>query len=206
MANSQNGIDETSVHVGQMIRMLRERRGLSQQTLAKQSSLSRNTLSLLERGLTSPTVSTLKRIAIALNVDINAFFGSYDDKSVIFTKSNHRPNMRLLHGSLADLAVGKHDQLVTPLVLRLKPGARSGSALTHEGQDFIYCLKGEVLYTVNGTAYVLHPGDSLFFDSELPHRFQSTAAEASELLIILSTPHETSAYIAGHFPPDSIAS
>jgi quercetin dioxygenase-like cupin family protein/DNA-binding XRE family transcriptional regulator len=203
MQDQNESIEETTINVARQIRLLREQRNLSQRALAESSGLSRNTLSLLERGQTSPTVSTLKRLAIALDVDINAFFGAIEDKSIIFTKSGQRPSMQLLHGWLADLGVGKHDQLVTPLVLQLNPGARSGPAISHDGQDFIYCLKGEVLYTVNDKAFVLEPGDSLFFDGHLPHRFQSTTSEESEVLIILSTPHESAEYISNHFPEDS---
>ena len=202
MENQTKGADETSVNLARQIRILRERRNLSQRSLAEASGLSRNTLSLLERGQTSPTVSTLKRLAIALGVDINAFFNQIDDESIVYTKSGKRSNLQLSQGMMADLGVGMHDQLVTPLILEMEPGARSGPALSHEGQDFVYCLSGEVLYTVNGKAYVLEPGDSVFFDAHLLHRFQSTTTEKSEVLIILSTPQESTQYISEHFPED----
>ena len=202
MENQTKGADETSVNLARQIRILRERRNLSQRSLAEASGLSRNTLSLLERGQTSPTVSTLKRLASALGVNINAFFNQIDDESIVYTKSGKRSNLQLSQGMMADLGVGMHDQLVTPLILEMEPGARSGPALSHEGQDFVYCLSGEVLYTVNGKAYVLEPGDSVFFDAHLLHRFQSTATEKSEVLIILSTPQESTQYISGHFSED----
>jgi transcriptional regulator with XRE-family HTH domain len=184
---------------------MRERRNLTQGELAKSSGLSRNTLSLLERGKTSPTVSTLKRLAGALGVDINAFFNPIDDERVIHTKNSRRPKLDLAQGVMSDLGVGMHDQLVTPLILQLDPGAQSGPPLSHEGQDFVYCLRGEILYNVNGKAYVLEAGDSLFFDGKLMHRFQSTAMEETEILIILSTPHESSQYISGHFPESKVS-
>lgn len=192
--------DETAINLGNQIRMLRDQRSLSQQALAKASGISRNTLSLIERGLTSPTVSTLKGLAQALGVEINAFFQPYQESKVIFTKANQRPYFLLDHGTLADLAVGIFDPLITPLVFQLEPGARSGPALTHDGQDFVFCLSGEILYQVNGQGYVLDPGDSLFFDGRLPHRFRNTAMQDSSILIILSTPHDGAQYIAKHFP------
>ena len=202
MVDQNGGVDEANVNVARQIRLLRKRRNLTQQALAEASGLSRNTLSLLERGQTSPTVSTLKRLAVALGVDINAFFNTADDVSIVYTKANQRLNLQLSQGLLADLGVGMHDQLVTPLILKLNPGARSGPALSHDGQDFVYCIRGEILYSVNGRAFVLEPGDSLFFDGHLLHRFQNTVAGVSEVLVILSTPHESSQYISGHFPED----
>jgi transcriptional regulator with XRE-family HTH domain len=202
MADYSESIDETTINVGKRIRRLREQRNLSQQALADGSGLSRNTLSLLERGQTSPTVSTLKRLAIALDVEIDSFFGSSDDESIVYTNAGQRLSLQLSHGLMSDLGVGKHDQLVTPLLVRLNPGARSGSALSHDGQDFVFCLSGEVLYTVNGKVYMLESGDSLFFDGSLPHRFQSMAPMDSEILVILSTPHDGTQYITNHFPED----
>jgi transcriptional regulator with XRE-family HTH domain len=195
-------MDESTINVGQQIRLLRDQRHLTQDELARTSGLSRNTLSLLERGKTSPTVSTLKRLASALGVDINAFFNPIDEELVIHTKNSRRPKLDLSQGRMSDLGVGMHNQLVTPLILQLDPGAQSGPPLSHEGQDFVYCLSGEILYNVNGKAYVLEAGDSLFFDGKLMHRFQSTAIEQTEILIILSTPHESAQYISGHFPED----
>jgi transcriptional regulator with XRE-family HTH domain len=195
--------DETALNLGRQIRMLRDQRRLSQEQLAKASNVSRNTLSLIERGQTSPTVSTLKSLAGALGVEINAFFQPYEEARVIFTKAGQRPSLLLSHGTLADLGLGMPEPLVTPLVLHLEPGARSGAALSHDGQDFVLCLSGEILYSVNGRGYVLEPGDSLFFDGRLPHRFQNTGTGDSSVLIILSTPRDSAQYIARHFQEDT---
>ena len=197
--------EDKTIDVGQQIRNLREQRQLSQKDLAEASGLSRNTLSLIERGQTSPTVSTLKRLAKALVVDINAFFQPFDEAKIVFTKADQRSRLLLDHGALADLGLGMFDRLVTPLYLQLDPGARSGPALTHDGQDFIYCLSGEILYSINGRGYILEMGDSLFFDGQLAHRFSNIGTEVAVFLIILSTPHDSTEYIEGHFPKESQA-
>ncbi|NIM94437.1 MAG: helix-turn-helix domain-containing protein [Anaerolineales bacterium] len=202
MSNQNKSVDETTINVAQQIRLLREQRHLSQRALAEASGLSRNTLSLLERGHTSPTVSTLKRIAIALGVDINAFFEPFEQVNIVHVKSDKRLHLQLSHGTMADLGIGKVDQLMTPLLLRLEPGARSGPPLSHDGQDFIYCLSGEVLYTVNDQAFVLEPGDSLFFNGQLPHGFQSMGSKIADVLIVLSAPRDSAEYVADHFPKD----
>jgi transcriptional regulator with XRE-family HTH domain len=199
MDEQSETFDETTLNVAQQIRVLRLRRNLSQRALAEASGLSRNTLSLLERGRTSPTVGTLKRIAIALGVEISAFFEPFEQVNIVHMKSNQRPNLQLSHCSMADLGIGMIDRLMTPLVVRLDPGERSGSPLSHDGQDFIICLSGEVLYVVDDQAFVLEPGDSLFFDGYLPHSFQSTGTEIAEMLIVLSTPHDSVEYVSNHF-------
>ena len=141
--------DETAINLGNQLRTLRDQRRLSQQELAKASGISRNTLSLIERGQTSPTVSTLKSLAMALSVEINAFFQPYEETGVVFTKADLRPYLLLDHWTLADLGLGILDPLVTPLLFHLEPGARSGPALTHDGQDFVFCLSGEILSSMD---------------------------------------------------------
>jgi len=192
--------DPTAIDVGEQVRLLRDQRKLSQQALAEASGLSRNTLSLIERGQTSPTVSTLKSLARALSVDINAFFRPFDEANIVYTKAGQRPHLLLDHGALADLGLGMFEPLVTPLILQLEPGARSGPALTHDGQDFVFCLSGEILYSVNHRGYILEPGDSLLFDGRLPHRFRNAGTEGASFLIILTTPHDSAQYVKSHFP------
>ena len=121
MVDKNDGVYETTVNVVCQIRISRERRNISQRSLAEASGLSRNTLSLLERGQTSPTVSTLKSLAKALGVDINAFLSPFDDESIVYTQGGQRLNLQVSQGMMTDLGVGMHDQLVIPLILQLDP-------------------------------------------------------------------------------------
>ena len=200
MIDQTESVTETSADVANQIRILREQRSLSQRELAEASGLSRNTLSLIERGQTSPTVSTLKRLALALQVDINAFFEHSDRVNIVYTRANQRSSIRLDQVVMADLGAGMLKQLVTPLILHLDPDARSGPPITHDGQDFVFCLKGELLYILNEQAFILQPGDSLLFDAHLEHRFQNTSNEVTEILLILTISQDSKEYIGYHFP------
>ena len=86
--------EAASVDVASRLRELREGRGISMRTLAVKSGLSANALSMIERGKTSPSVSTLYKLADALGVSITAFFGAETDKKrVIYLKSDQRARM-----------------------------------------------------------------------------------------------------------------
>lgn len=194
MSDQIDNVDEMSTNVARQTRILRRRRNLSQRALARASGVSRNTLSLLERGHTSPTVSTLQKLAVALDVDINAFFEPCSHANVVHRKASQSPDLTLSHGSLSDLGAGMADQLATPLVLHLKHGARSGPSLSHDGQVFVYCLSGQLSYTVDEQTFVLEPGDSLLFDGQLPHCWESTGDEGAEALFVLSMPSASTQY------------
>lgn len=178
---------EQGVDVGGRLRALREERQLSIRALAEASGLAVNTLSLIEHGKTSPSVSTLQLLAIALKVPITAFFEPAAPRSrVIFRKADQQQAVPLPHGSLADLGAGMAQRTIEPLLITLDPGSGSGpQPIVHPGQEFVYCLSGRVAYTVAEQVFLLEPGDSLIFESSLPHRWQNVDSLPARVLLVL---------------------
>ncbi len=168
--------------VARQIRRLRERRHLSQRALAQASGLSRNTLSLLERGQTSPTLATLEKIAAALQVDINIFFQAAAGPVATGDETGLDPGWE---GAAADTAGYQLEPLIAAHILRLEPECSSGSLPYHSGEEFVYCLSGKCLVAVEERQYMLKPGDSLHFDGRLPHCCQNPGQEKAEALVVL---------------------
>ncbi|MEJ2366099.1 MAG: cupin domain-containing protein [Deltaproteobacteria bacterium] len=175
------------IQVGQQIRSIRVRRGLSIRALADMSDLSPNTLSLIERGKTSPSVNTLQQIAHSLQLPITAFFESRNsDIRVVHQKAGLRPGIVLKHGIMKDLGVGMPRLGAEPLIITLESKADSGQTpIVHTGREFVYCLEGHILYTIENEEFELSPGDSLLFDAYLPHRWKNTDNTPSRALIVL---------------------
>jgi uncharacterized cupin superfamily protein len=180
--NNGNNID-----VGTRLREVRMGRGYSIRALAEQSNLNVNTLSLIENGHTSPSVSTLQVIAQTLQVPISAFFETgQNDKKVVYQRSGKRPHAAFTHGMMEDLGAGMPRLGAEPLIITLKPKADSGKTpIVHTGREFVYCLEGHITYHVDEEAYQLEPGDSLMFEAYLPHRWHNEDASASRLLLVL---------------------
>src|SRR4030042_4855930 len=89
-----NGDTPAEIQVGHKLRELRVRQGLSLRALADRSGLNVNHLSLVENGKSSPSVSTLQQLALALDVPISSFFESEPiKKRVVFTPANQRPEV-----------------------------------------------------------------------------------------------------------------
>ncbi len=175
------------IDIGQQIRDLRRVRGLTQSELAEKSGLATNTLSLIERGQSSPTVSTLQKIATALETDINNLFSPMSVRpGVCYLKTYQRRISQVAQGQLANLASGFPDPIFSPMWFTMEAGARSGTAVTHPGQEFVYCLEGQLLYVVETRAYLLEPGDSLLIDAMLPHRWQNAGVRPVEALLMIS--------------------
>lgn len=180
-------IEHIEINVGKRLRTLRGERGLSIRGLAGKSGLAVNTLSLIENGKTSPSVSTLQQLAEALKVPITAFFKpDMEQKYVVHTPLAERPHTEIEKALLQDLGAGLATRAVQPLVVTLKKGGGSGTMpIVHTGYEFVYCLNGRILYTIDGQPYLLNPGDSLLFESHLPHRWENVDMEDSQILLVL---------------------
>jgi transcriptional regulator with XRE-family HTH domain len=155
--------------------------------LAEQSGVSLNTLSLIENGKVSPSVSTLQRIAQTLEVPITALFERESPRSdLVLVRSESRLKVAFSHGSLEDLGAGMVDRTLEPFVISLDPGADSGpNPIVHAGQEFVLCLDGQIDYAIEGQTYALEPGDSLLFDANLPHRWLNKRPGATKALMVL---------------------
>ncbi len=182
-----SGVTDTKISVGKRLRVLRTIRGLSMRALAEMSGLNINTLSLIENEHSSPSVSTLQQLAQSLQVNITEFFEvDNKDKRVVYQKQGKRPSIVFTHSSMKDLAAGMPRFGVEPLIVTLQPNASSGeNPIVHTGREFVYCLDGNITYTVENEMYLLEPGDSLLFEAYLPHHWKSADATPSRILLVL---------------------
>jgi transcriptional regulator with XRE-family HTH domain len=180
--------EATSVDVATSLRELREARGISMRTLATKSGLSANALSMIERGKTSPSVSTLYKLADALGVSITAFFGTENEKKqIVFVKSDERMRMSFTRGVFEGLGATQFSGRVEPFMLTLESGAASGPhSIVHTGHEFVFCLRGKLEYQVDKQVFQLEAGDSLLFASKLQHKWKNPINTVTTALIIIS--------------------
>ncbi len=204
--SGRNQSPTLEINVGRRLRALRDERDLSARVLAEKSGLAVNTLSLIENGKTSPSVSTLQQIALALEVPITEFFETDVPKtSVAHIRANQRPRAAFAHGTLEDLGAGLTYRTVEPFVVILEPNMGSGpSAIVHTGYEFVYCLEGRIAYTIEERTYLLEPGDSLLFESHLPHRWQNVDTAASRAILVLYPTDERDHPTERHFTPKEL--
>lgn len=175
------------IDVGKRLHDLRVEHGLSIRNLAEISDLAVNTLSLIENGKTSPSVNTLQRLAAALQVPINAFFEVvHEKKQLVYSRASERKPIEIQQTEIEDLGAGLYNWIVQPMIVTLQPEAGSGAApIVHTGHEIVYCLEGRILYMVDDKSYLLESGDSLMFESHLPHRWENVNQTESKMLLIL---------------------
>ena len=181
--------------VGAQVRATRLGVGVTLADLARSASISVGMLSKIENGQTSPSLSTLQSIAVALNVPLATFFAKFDQKrDATFVKSGdglkiERRGSRkghlyqLLGHSLRSATK------VEPYLITLDENSDAYPIFQHPGVEFIYMLQGEIAYRHGDESYDLAPGDSLFFDAEALHGpLELKKLPATYLSIIVSPP------------------
>ncbi len=205
MQDASNALPPSNINVGRRLQELRLIQGLSLRALANMSGLNFNTLSLIENEKTSPNVSTLKQLAAALNVPITTFFESIaSTKSVVFQEDGKRPKMTFPQGVLEDLGGGLALGEATPLLMTLEPNESSDpDPIVHTGEEFIYCLDGNISFFIGDEKYILEPGDSLIFEAHLPHRWENSNDTPSRAILVICPADHADRSVAQHLSSES---
>ncbi|MGB9672851.1 MAG: helix-turn-helix domain-containing protein [Anaerolineales bacterium] len=180
--------NKTSIDIGKRLKELRVERKLSMRSLARNSGLSTNALSMIERNITSPSVSSLNKIADALGVPMAAFFQEdMQRQKIVFQKNNDHVSIPFLRGYWKGLGGENFEGEVEPFFLYLEVGGGSGKhSMVHSGHEFIYCLEGQIEYEVDGERFILEKGDSLLFGANLKHRWRNMGHEPASAIIVLA--------------------
>jgi len=181
------GQEPAEITVGRKLRELRTSKGYSLRALAERCDLNVNTLSMVENGKTSPSVSTLQQLAMGLNVSIAEFFDEQKmDKKVVFCAADQNPVTCIGSTRLQNLGKGLINSAVQPFIVTLDPGLGSGDRLiVHTGHEFVYCQEGLIRYQIQQESYVMKPGDSLLFESYLPHCWENIGSIPAKILLVL---------------------
>ena len=177
----------TSIDVGERLRVLREQRGLSQRELAAASGLSPNALSQIERSNVSPNVSTLNQLADALGIHITAFFETTPLRQrIVFLKADQRTRVPFAKGLMEGLGGERFVGQADAFYLTLESGGSSGPhPVTHTGNEFVFCLRGKLEYTIEESVFVLESGDSLLFEAEMTHQWRNSASTVTNAIVVI---------------------
>jgi len=180
--------DTPSMEVSQRLRELREEHHLSLRELSRLSGISVNALSQMERGLTSPSVSTLFKLVEALGVPITTIFRSEPIREeIVFRSAAQRTQVPFPLGMWEGLGGEVFIGHVEPLMLNLEIGADSGNQpIVHTGHEFVLCLEGNLEYRVEGKQFTLSPGDSLLFAARLRHHWRNAGESLVKAVVVLS--------------------
>ncbi|MFQ5485377.1 MAG: helix-turn-helix domain-containing protein [Desulfobacterales bacterium] len=167
--------NKLEVSIGRQVRTFRKKLDLTVAGLAKLAGLSNGMLSKIENGNASPSLSTLQSLAAALTIPVTALFRKYEEeRDVSFVRAGRgliierRGTRAGHHYQLLGHSIGK-TIAVEPYMITLTEESDVFPIFQHSGMEFLYMIEGEVGYRHGNKTYPLTPGDSLFFDADVPH-------------------------------------
>jgi DNA-binding transcriptional MerR regulator len=171
--------------IGAHLRQLRARRKLSLAQVAEAVGISVGFLSALERSQMSGSVGTLRKLARFYKTNILDFFDA-NGSSSRQVRATDRKILEAGEGVRMEL-LAWGNAVMEPHLFRIAPEAGSGDPYTHDGEEFIYVLRGDLAITVGNENYRLKTGDSFYFESAIPHRWKNPGSKET-LLLWVNTP------------------
>ena len=187
---SRNSKDQAGAGIdGTRLREERVGAGLTLRDLAAKTELSVSLLSQLERGATSPSIHSLKRIAGALHVSIFQLLAG-DGPAQVVVRADRRRKVILQEGDLDyELLSPDTKRKLEVWLGRLEPGASSGpEPATHESEEFIVVLQGQLRIEFGTIVHELGPGDAIQYDGNQPHLISNPGPGRLEFISALTPP------------------
>jgi DNA-binding transcriptional MerR regulator/mannose-6-phosphate isomerase-like protein (cupin superfamily) len=167
--------------LGKRLRSLRFERGLSLAAVANATGVSVAFVSALERSQTAASVATLRRLARFYNLNVLDFFDPPRSNPYL-VKPRERKLLEAGPGVRMEL-LAWGNAIMEPHLFRIKPRAGSGESYSHEGEEFLHILQGELEISLDdGEAFRLEAGDSFYFESTMSHRWSNPGKKETWVL------------------------
>jgi len=182
------------VRVGERVKELRERKGLSLKEVADLTGFSTALLSQMENHLVSPSLGTIIKLARALSVKVGDFLGDTKGEPFTIVRKDERKMVSrfaskegVKYGySYESLGFDKKDRHMEPFIVTLEPATvKAAKTSVHEGEEFIFVLEGEMEVILGSHTDILHPGDSIYYDSTIPHKVQCHQDKVTRILAVI---------------------
>ncbi len=177
--------------IAKNIGILRKKKKITLQQLADLTGLTKGYLSKIERSAKSPPYSTLNKVARALGVDvsylINEIVEESGDPRIAFVKKNQGKIVETVGSpygyAYQTLASAKPGKNMEPYII--EPAFEEKAVFQHEGEEFLYVLEGTHEFIYDGTTYLMEEGDSVYFDSGVPHTGRSVGKKRAKMLAVM---------------------
>jgi transcriptional regulator with XRE-family HTH domain len=184
---------------GGKMKTLRESLGLSTEELAERCDCDVAMIERLEAGELAPSLAPLIKITRALGVRLGTLLDDDTNVGPVVTRRDEAQDTTRMKGlsTMSDageldffaLAAGKSARHMEPFIINVVPhGDEEHGLSTHEGEEFIYVLDGSIEIAYGKDRYVLTPGDSIYYDSIVPHEVSAHDDTAARILAVVYAP------------------
>lgn len=174
--------------LGEKIKDLRLSCELTQEELADRCELTKGYISQLENDLTSPSITTLIDILSALGTDLKEFFSSDDEEEkVVFSKNEFIEKVTDEY-TLNWLVPNAQKNAMEPIFIKLNVGSSTDQDFPHEGEEFGYVIKGEILLVLGKRKVKVKKGESFYFTANKVHQIINKGSNPAEFIWVSTPP------------------
>ena len=186
------------ITVGEKIKQIREMKKVSLEELASRSGMDITLVQKIEQEKHVPSLAPLVKIARALGVRLGTFLDDSDSFGPVVVRSGeYQKGARFTsqssetreHLNFFSLAFDKAGRNMEPFIVEIEPGQKSDYMLSsHEGEEFIYVLEGEIEINYGKEVYRLAKGDSIYLDSIVLHNVHAGNSMSAKILAVVYAP------------------
>ncbi|MGH7824502.1 MAG: helix-turn-helix domain-containing protein [Candidatus Binatia bacterium] len=181
--------DNETTGLGLRLRNTRRQRGMSLDTLAAKTSLTKSYLSKIERGEKAPSLASILKITRAFDIQVSHLFGEATDKDAICVvrRGERKPVARIgakKGYKYEAIAYKRRSKCMEAFIMYPPRRFEDDTLFEHEGEELIFVLKGKVEVVLVDKKVVLGPGDTIYFDGCHLHRSRSLSKSAVTLVVV----------------------
>jgi quercetin dioxygenase-like cupin family protein/DNA-binding XRE family transcriptional regulator len=183
------------ISVGERVKEVREKKGLSLQDVSQRTDIDIQRLRQIEAGDVAPPLGTVIKLAKALEMRMGYFISGRGQRAYTIVRGPDRKIVSRYDTTRAkyygyqyeSLAPNKRDRHMDPFMVSLEPSKTEEERSTHAGQEFIYVLEGDMEVRLEKEVHILKPGDSIYYDSTVPHLVKAYGDKPTRILAVLYT-------------------
>jgi transcriptional regulator with XRE-family HTH domain len=186
---------------GERIAELCKTYSVTRETLSERSGVSTELIRRIEEEGHIPDLAPLLKISRALGVRLGTLLDDHEELGPVITRAGKAgETARFITGIpeaskdeshqgliFKALAADKNSRHMEPFIVDIQPDAEQAKS-SHEGEEFIYVLSGNLALEYGSENNVLHEGDSVYYDSIVPHRVISADGKPVRIVAVIYTP------------------
>ncbi len=192
---SSSGEEVSEIKVGERVKQVRQQKGLSLKDVSQRTDIEVSYLKQIEEEEVAPPLGIVIKLAKALEMKMGYFISGEENKPYTIVRKKDRKLVSRYDSKKGkyygyeyeSLAPHKKDRHMEPFLVTLVPATTEEERSAHDGQEFIYVLEGKMEVRLKDEIYVLEPGDSIYYDSTVPHLVKCHGQDRARILAVLYT-------------------
>lgn len=174
--------------IGEKIKDLRNKNGLTQQELADRAELTKGYISQLERGQVAPSVVTLLDLIECLGTIPSEFFKETEEEHVVYSEGAFFEKIDEVGNSIQWIVPNAQQNQMEPLLVVVQPKEQLQEDKPHEGEEFGYVISGRIRLHLGDKSYVVKSGESFYFRANRNHFIENTGSRPAKFVWVSTPP------------------